>query len=135
MAKGRLSSVETFWLMVGLSRFQSNVAITMMSTTINNKKTPITEVVILPVLVMFNLLTFFLACPKDSPAEEKEARYILIKATELRLQGYPEALDERENSLAQRKPVSFAHHATLPAFQRLRQSHRGNSGSSVVTAA
>jgi hypothetical protein len=53
-----------------------------MSTTINNKKTPITEVVILPVLVMSNLLTSFLACPKDSPVEEKEALYILIKGTE-----------------------------------------------------
>ncbi len=107
--------------MVGLSRFQSNVAITMMSTTINNKKTPITEVVILPVLVMSNLLTSFLACPKDSPAGQKEVHYALIKATGSPLQAYPEALDERENSLAQRKPVSFAHRATLPAFQRLRQ--------------
>jgi hypothetical protein len=60
--------------MVGLSRFQSNVAITMMSTTINNKKTPDTAVVILPAFVIFYLLTFFLACPKDSPAGLKGGR-------------------------------------------------------------
>ncbi len=82
IAKGRLSSVETFWLMVGLSRFQSNVAITMMSTTINNKKTPNTDAVILPAFVIVSVLTSFLACPKDSPAGEKEGRYFRIKATE-----------------------------------------------------
>ncbi len=121
--------------MVGLSRFQSNVAITMMSTTINNKKTPIIEVVILPVFVMSNLLISFLACPKDSPAGKKEVFYIFIKATASRLRGYQEAMDEKENSLAQQKPVSFGHRATLPAFQRLRQSRRGNSDSSAVIAA
>ncbi|MNY57444.1 hypothetical protein D3C86_1936500 [compost metagenome] len=52
MAKGRFSSVETFWLMVGLRRFQSNVAMIIIATTINNKKVPVTQVMILVVLVI-----------------------------------------------------------------------------------
>jgi hypothetical protein len=53
MAKGRFSSVETFWLMVGLRRFQSNVAIMMATTTINNKKIPAVQEITLVVLVIF----------------------------------------------------------------------------------
>src|SRR5690606_10175186 len=67
MANGRLSSVETFWLMVGLRRFQSNVAIRMITTTINNKKVHVIAVTILPVLLMLGVPHFCFACPKDSP--------------------------------------------------------------------
>ncbi len=50
IANGRFNSAETFWLMVGLSRFQSKVAIKMIATTINNRKPLKSQPVILPAL-------------------------------------------------------------------------------------
>ncbi|AWF25389.1 hypothetical protein ECEC1845_4693 [Escherichia coli EC1845] len=46
--------------MVGLSRFQSKVAIKMIATTINNKKAPEIAAVILPALLIVRFLIFFL---------------------------------------------------------------------------
>ncbi len=53
------NSAETFWLMVGLSRFQLTV-LKMIATTINNKKATEIAAVILPALLIVRFLIFFL---------------------------------------------------------------------------